>query len=196
MKPVFDNNGLAIQSGDMRCFYYDGITGEYTDWSDEFISIGVSMPGNSTDIDPGDESSGEVAVFTNDSWEWKADHRGTTVYSTEDGTTSTIDYIGEIKDGYTEKAPGTPYDKWDGSEWLTDADAQHAAAVVEAEAKQSALRTVADNEIEWRQDAVDVGIATEEETAALAEWKKYRVLLMRVDTADPDWPTLPATEAS
>ena len=196
MKPVFDNDGLAIQTGEIRCFYYDGITGEYTGWSDEFISIGVSMPGNSTDIDPGDESSGEVAVFTNDIWEWKADHRGTTVYSTVDGTTSTIDYIGEIKDGYTEKAPGTPYDKWDGSEWLTDADAQHAAAVVEAEAKQSTLRSAADNEIEWRQDDVDAGIATEEETAALAEWKKYRVLLMRVDTADPEWPTLPGQQAS
>ncbi|HHK9555471.1 TPA: tail fiber assembly protein [Enterobacter sichuanensis] len=191
MKPVFDNNGLATHAGDLRCFYYDGATKEYTGWSDEFINIGVSMPGNSTDVNPGDEVAGRVAVFSNDSWEWQKDHRGETVYSTEDGTASVIDYIGEIKDGYTEKAPGTPYDKWDGSEWLTDADAQHAAAVVEAEAKQSALRIVADNEIEWRQDAVDVGIATEEETAALAEWKKYRVLLMRVDTADPKWPTPP-----
>ncbi|HBM7521157.1 TPA: tail fiber assembly protein, partial [Escherichia coli] len=52
------------------------------------------------------------------------------------------------------------------------------------------------SEIEWRQDAVDAGIATEEETVSLAEWKKYRVLLMRVDTADPDWPTPPATQAS
>ncbi|EHA7715130.1 tail fiber assembly protein, partial [Escherichia coli] len=44
--------------------------------------------------------------------------------------------------------------------------------------------------------AVDVGIATEVETAALTEWKKYRVLLMRVETADPEWPTPPATQAS
>lgn len=58
------------------------------------------------------------------------------------------------------------------------------------------LRSIADSEIEWRQDAVDAGIAMEEETAALAEWKKYRVLLMRVDTADPDWPILPAVQAS
>lgn len=62
--------------------------------------------------------------------------------------------------------------------------------------KKSLLRATADNEIEWRQDAVDVGIATEEETAAMAEWKKYRVLLMRVDTTAPLWPTPPATQAS
>ncbi|WP_139245289.1 tail fiber assembly protein, partial [Escherichia coli] len=65
-----------------------------------------------------------------------------------------------------------------------------------AEAEKSRLRASADSEIEWRQDAVDAGIATEEETVSLAEWKKYRVLLMRVDTADPDWPTPPATQAS
>ncbi|HCU0591101.1 TPA: tail fiber assembly protein, partial [Enterobacter roggenkampii] len=35
------------------------------------------------------------------------------------------------------------------------------------------------------------GLVAEEETAALTEWKKYRVLLMRVDTANPVWPPLP-----
>ncbi|HBB4006602.1 TPA: tail fiber assembly protein [Escherichia coli] len=64
------------------------------------------------------------------------------------------------------------------------------------EDKKAALRVIADSEIAWRQDAVDVGIATEVETAALTEWKKYRVLLMRVETADPEWPTPPATQAS
>lgn len=60
-----------------------------------------------------------------------------------------------------------------------------------AESEKSRLRASADSEIEWRQDAVDAGIATEEEIAALAEWKKYRVLLMRVDTTDPVWPASP-----
>ncbi|KFB98595.1 hypothetical protein GTGU_04479 [Trabulsiella guamensis ATCC 49490] len=58
------------------------------------------------------------------------------------------------------------------------------------------LRTVADAEIAWRQDAVETGIASGEETAVLAEWKKYRVLLMRVDTAKPEWPTVPDVQAS
>lgn len=63
--------------------------------------------------------------------------------------------------------------------------------VTQAELKQRELRVIADSEISWRQDAVDAGIATEEETAALSEWKKYRVLLMRVDTSNPDWPEMP-----
>ncbi|WP_162760601.1 tail fiber assembly protein, partial [Escherichia coli] len=31
-------------------------------------------------------------------------------------------------------------------------------------------------------------IATEEETSLLEVWKKYRVLLNRVDTVNPVWP--------
>ncbi len=44
------------------------------------------------------------------------------------------------------------------------------------------------------QDAVDMDMATDEETALLTAWKKYRVLLNRVDTSTaPDivWPTAP-----
>ena len=68
--------------------------------------------------------------------------------------------------------------------------------VAAANDQKSHLREIADPEIAWRQDAVDAGIATDEETAALIEWKKYRVLLMRVDTAKPIWPTPPGEQAS
>ncbi|EKO1163298.1 tail fiber assembly protein, partial [Escherichia coli] len=44
-----------------------------------------------------------------------------------------------------------------------------------AEDRKLSLKAQADSEIAWRQDAVDAGIATDEETAALSEWKKYRV---------------------
>ena len=54
MKPVFDENGLATVPGNMRCFYYEAVTYEYTGWSDEYINTGVSMPACSTGIDPGE----------------------------------------------------------------------------------------------------------------------------------------------
>ena len=63
-----------------------------------------------------------------------------------------------------------------------------------AEQKRQTLKSVADTEISWRQDAVDAGMATEEETAMLAAWRKYRVLLMRVDVSlapDINWPEPP-----
>jgi Caudovirales tail fibre assembly protein. len=196
MKPAFDDTGLAIQTGKIRCFYYDSESKEYTGWSNEFINIGVSMPGSSTDIDPGDEIVGEVAIFNGSSWEQKKDFRGDIVYSIQDRTASTVDYIGGIKEGFTSTVPGTPYDKWNGSKWVTDASAEQAAIVAVNDAKKSALRATADDEIEWRQDAIDADIATDKETAALSDWKKYRVLLMRVDTAAPDWPIPPGEQAT
>ncbi|WP_433639415.1 tail fiber assembly protein [Kluyvera georgiana] len=69
-----------------------------------------------------------------------------------------------------------------------------AELVLLAEQKKTALRMAADAEIEWRQYAVNKGIATDEESAALDEWSLYRVLLMRVDTTKPEWPTPPAAE--
>ncbi|MDE9496251.1 tail fiber assembly protein, partial [Xenorhabdus bovienii] len=52
----------------------------------------------------------------------------------------------------------------------------------------------ADSAIAPLQDAVDLGMATDTEKAGLTEWRKYRVLLNRVDcTTAPDvqWPEQP-----
>ncbi|HAX4776878.1 TPA: tail fiber assembly protein, partial [Escherichia coli] len=49
------------------------------------------------------------------------------------------------------------------------------------------------------QDAVELELATEEETSLLEAWKKYRVLLNRVDTSvapDIEWPTSPAEQST
>ncbi|MFZ8718617.1 tail fiber assembly protein [Enterobacter hormaechei] len=68
--------------------------------------------------------------------------------------------------------------------------------VAQAESKKSRLMQTANDAIAPLQDAVDLSIATEVETAALTEWKKYRVMLMRVDTTKPVWPTPPGEQAS
>ncbi|WP_258329233.1 tail fiber assembly protein [Citrobacter farmeri] len=80
--------------------------------------------------------------------------------------------------------------------WLDIPPLSTEQLVAIVEQKKAKLRSIADAEISWRQDAVDAGIATKEETAALSEWKKYRVLLMRVDTSKPVWPTPPGEQAS
>lgn len=56
---------------------------------------------------------------------------------------------------------------------------------------KKSLTSEASKEISWRQDAVDAEIATYDEVTDLAAWKKYRVLLMRVDTSNPEWPEKP-----
>ena len=195
MKPVFDENGLATEPGDIRCYYYDAVTFEYMGWSDEYINLGVSMPGHSTDIEPGDEVAGKVAVFQNGGWVLNEDHRGETVYSTADATSSTVDYIGPVKDGYTSVAPTGPYQKWDGKKWIADTDAQHAADVKAADKQKAALLVEAQETISFWQTELQLGIISEEDKAILIAWMQYIKAVQAVDTSKaPDiiWPEKPA----
>lgn len=64
-----------------------------------------------------------------------------------------------------------------------------------AENTKTALMADAGARISVLQDAVDLEMATDDEVASLAAWKKYRVLLNRVDTSkapDITWPAIPA----
>ncbi|EDW2762591.1 tail fiber assembly protein [Salmonella enterica subsp. enterica] len=68
----------------------------------------------------------------------------------------------------------------------------------EAELKKSRLMQIATDAIAPLQDAVVLDIATEEETALLLAWKKYRVLINRIkpeDAPDIDWPEVPGDVA-
>ncbi len=68
------------------------------------------------------------------------------------------------------------------------------AAQQAAQQELSSRLTVANARIQTLSDAVDLDMATEEETALLTGWKKYRVLLNRVDISkaqDIDWPEAP-----
>ncbi|EHN8827165.1 tail fiber assembly protein [Enterobacter bugandensis] len=87
-----------------------------------------------------------------------------------------------------EKALGGAFLFVDGE--ITAAPVDYAA---EAQRNKLELLTQANNVIATLQDAVDLNMATDEETANLLEWKKYRVILSRVDINTPVWPRLPAT---
>ena len=52
-------------------------------------------------------------------------------------------------------------------------------------------QSVTTNVIAPLQDAVDLDMATDDETKLLLAWKKYRVLLMRVNVVKPEWPMHP-----
>lgn len=74
----------------------------------------------------------------------------------------------------------------------------HEQLVAEAEAKKQYLLSEAADAIAPLQDAVDLDMVTPEEESALKEWKKYRVMLNRVDTSPGVgvvWPTRPASPA-
>lgn len=67
--------------------------------------------------------------------------------------------------------------------------------VAVAEQQKQSLLAEANNAIAPLQDAVDLGMETDEEEILLKAWKKYRVLLNRVDTSaapDIEFPEKPA----
>ncbi|EPK5084884.1 tail fiber assembly protein [Escherichia coli] len=65
--------------------------------------------------------------------------------------------------------------------------------IAQAEQQKANLITEASQTISILQDAVDLDMATGDEKTRLTSWKKYRVLLNRVDTLtapDISWPDL------
>ncbi|CAJ0719366.1 hypothetical protein LMG6871_02817 [Ralstonia edaphis] len=92
------------------------------------------------------------------------------------------------------KATGTPDQGWtfDGKKF--SAPVAPVMTLTQKQAKRSALLDQATQQIAPLQDAVDLQIATSEESASLAKWKAYRVALNRLDlTVDPvAWPAAPA----
>ncbi|USR60671.1 tail fiber assembly protein [Lelliottia amnigena] len=196
MKPVFGEDGHATSPGEVRAYYFDHITGEYTGWSDEFINMGVSMPGCSTDIDPGEEISGFAMVFTGKQWEKREDHRGITVYATTDRKASVVDYIGEIREGFTAIAPSTHYDKWTGGRWVTDAVEKTAADIAAAESDRQRLLNIAQQRITvWQTKLLMGRKLTESEASQLNAWMDYIDAVTDMDTSPApslEWPSAPA----
>ncbi|MBP2846333.1 tail fiber assembly protein [Dickeya oryzae] len=193
-----DNNGLAVTAGWMTVYHVDHSTGEYTGATEEYLMIGTGIPaGSYTDVPPPAVEGQAVCRRADGSaWETVTDYRGQTAYSTANGQAQTVTALGELPDGLTLLAPATVFDKWNGEQWVTDVVAQQAAAVAAAQQEQAARKTAATARITELSYAVELGIATDTEQAAMAEWKTYLVQLSRIDTSaapDIDWPGTPST---
>jgi len=191
MSGMFDKNGNATETHIATVHGFDSENREFTGTYDVRIFAGTGIPGHSTLTKPPVAKTGHAVCWDGAAWQQVIDLRGNTAYETKTGAAVAVKNLGPLAAGLTIQAPTTPYDKWDGEKWVTDAAAVQAAAKAAAEQKRAGLLSTANNEIVWRQDAVDADIATDDEKTALAAWKKYRVLLMRVDLLKPEWPPVP-----
>ncbi|ALB64028.1 Phage tail fiber assembly protein [Cronobacter condimenti 1330] len=194
MAELFDKNGNATETTTVTVYGFDQQTGEYQNTYKARILAGTGIPGFSTMQAVPESKAGYTLVWNGKAWQEREDHRGKTAYEKATGDAVIIKALGLPDDEYTLCEPATPYDKWNGTAWVTDTDARHAADVVAAEQQKSTLLAEAATEIEWRQYAVSKGIATEEELAALDKWNLYRVRLMRIVTSQApeiEWPGRP-----
>ncbi|EOJ3759771.1 tail fiber assembly protein [Escherichia coli] len=187
---------MSEQSRTIKIYNLLAGTNEFIGEGDAYIPPHTGLPANSTDIAPPDIPAGFVAVFNNDeaSWHLVEDHRGKTVYDVKSGGALFISELGPLPNHVTWLSPDGEYQKWNGTSWVKDAEAEKLFLVREAAETKNSLMQVASENIAPLQDAVDLDIATEEEASLLAAWKTYRVLLNRVDTtvaADIEWPVAP-----
>ncbi|TLU69599.1 tail fiber assembly protein [Enterobacter sp. MF024] len=191
-----NNDLIATVEGDITVFNYDGKTREYLHSSVEFLAVGVGLPANSCTDAPGESKDGFAICRTADftAWEYLPDHRGETVYTTETGEEAIISHPGDYPENTTKLAPATPYDTWNGSEWVTDAEAQHAADVEAAERHRAALLIEAQATIGFWQTELQLGVISDGDKASLIAWMNYIKAVQAVDTSNaPDitWPDKP-----
>ncbi len=93
----------------MLIYNYDNITGEFLSSSEARANPKEEgeylIPANDTIIPPLEIKNVFVVCFINDVWKYQTDNRLKPVFSTEDKLESVVDYIGEIKEGFTLDVP-------------------------------------------------------------------------------------------
>ena len=190
---VLDNNGLTISAGWAVVYNVDA-KGEFLQATYQYLPTGVGLPANAYLEAPKSVKDNQAIIHNGQQWTYPKDLRGTIIYSTETGAETIMQEVGEIPDGYTTSKPTSEFDSWDGKKWQLDVSKQHQYEVNQASAKKIQLIAEATAQISYLQDAVESEIASKQEKQLLAEWKKYRVLVNRIDIEQApniDWPNNP-----
>lgn len=196
-KAVLNNGLFAEKAGYITVYNYDFGTREYISSSVEYLAVGVGIPAHSCLDAPGENKPGYTICRTADlqAWEYITDHRGETVYKTTNGHSVEITAPGDYPDNTTILAPSTPYDKWDGKQWVTDKVSQHAAAIESAERQKQSLIDTAMASTGLIQLKLQAGRKlTETEAAKLNAVLDYIDAVTATDISsapDISWPELP-----
>ncbi|WP_334322252.1 tail fiber assembly protein [Gilliamella apicola] len=190
---VLDNNGLTISAGWVVVYNVDA-KGEFLQATYQYLPIGVGLPANAYLEAPQSVKDNQAIIHDGQQWTYPKDLRGTKIYSIDTGGETILQEVGEIPDGFTELKPTSEFDSWDGKKWQFDKNKQHQYEVNQASIKKNQLLSEAASQLSYLQDAVDSQIASEQETQLLVEWKKYRVLVNRIDielAPNIEWPNQP-----
>ena len=80
--------------------------------------------------------------------------------------------------------PPSIFHKWNGKKWVKDNAAENAATIEQNQAMKNSLINEANEKIAILQDIIDLDMQESNEEEQLKQWKKYRILLTRLDTSD------------
>ncbi|HGK4842462.1 TPA: tail fiber assembly protein [Kluyvera georgiana] len=194
MTELFDVNGNAIETVTVTVYGFDQQTREYQATYNVRILAGTGIPGFSTMQAVPNSKAGYAFVWNGKAWLEVEDHRGEKAYEKATGDVVIIKELGSPDDKYTFLEPATPYDKWDGSAWVTDTDAQHAADVAAAEQTKQILLATARSTISIWQTELQLGSISEEDKSQLIAWLAYIKAVQAIDAStapEINWPAPP-----
>ena len=125
-------------------------------------------------------------------WILVEDNREKTAFNIETKETVKIDYLGELKAGFTLLEP-FEFCKWNGEKWILDEEQKNAFIIKLNQSKLANLLSDANSEIEILNDKIELEIATDDDKKLLKKWKLYRIQLKSIDTnkLDIEFPAKP-----
>ncbi|MCX3310056.1 tail fiber assembly protein [Pantoea vagans] len=190
-KVTLDKNGLAKSAGTLTIYNFNAVSGEFTCSNDEYLAHGVGLPANACITAPPVTEAGRVAIYQDGAWTAVADHRGETVYSVTDGIAVVINVPGDYPADTTPLKPATAWDKWDGTKWVKDAEAECKAKIIAVE-KEKSTRIAEANSVSaaWQAQLL-LGIITEDDKERLTAWMAYAQKIQRVDVLSTPFITWP-----
>lgn len=129
-------------------------------------------------------------------WVLIEDNRGKNAYSIKTKEVVKIDYLGKIKDGYTLQEP-FEFSKWDGEKWILDDNEKNTYITKQNKLLKDELLNTANKKIDVLtaiiNDMIELGMQPHNESDQINKWKKYRIKLNSVDSAELNikWPEQP-----
>ncbi|MDE9543878.1 tail fiber assembly protein [Xenorhabdus bovienii] len=177
-------NGFAEVSGWTKVYsaHYDTL--EYMGVGMSLMQKGGGLPAQAFLDKPVLPTDSDTAICRSpdrQSWISLSDFRGKTAYNILSGYPMVITKLGELPSALTWLKPKTPFDKWDGHQWVTDVEKQRKE---NEHQRQNFLN-------EARQQMAKL---EQEKRLKLLEWDLYGVKLMELDisSSNIDWPKKPA----
>ena len=107
---------FAKETKEVTLYSYDD-KGVFTGEFQYLWVVGTGLASNSTLEKPLKDKDGFVSVWNGSKWEYKENHVGKISYNTETKESKTVDYVGEIQQGWTFLEP-IEFGVWDGSTWV------------------------------------------------------------------------------
>ncbi|OCF95526.1 hypothetical protein A9G08_04555 [Gilliamella sp. wkB195] len=174
-------------------YYYDN-TNELKPYTHQLDANADTLPPDNALRTPPPEKHGFWPCFKNGAWVLIENHRGKTSYNIETTESVEIDYVGPVRDGFTLLEP-FEFCVWDKKtkSWVLDEDQKNAAIIQKNESIKNSFLAAANEKIAVLQDIIDLDMCESNESEQLKQWKKYRILVIRVDTnqLDIEWPKQP-----